>query len=92
MTTWSILLLLEIFYDHLVYSVVIWYNFPRFGILYLEKSGNPDLDPKLNLLFKTYFKDGSPTFFCACDGLGGHLLIVILYPPVACIFEKRSIK
>jgi hypothetical protein len=27
---------------HLVYFVVIWYIFPRFGILYQEKSGNPD--------------------------------------------------
>jgi hypothetical protein len=24
--------------------VVIWYIFPRFGILYQEKSGNPDLE------------------------------------------------
>jgi hypothetical protein len=41
MTIWSILLPLEIFYGHLVYFVVIWYIFPRFGILYQEKSGNP---------------------------------------------------
>jgi hypothetical protein len=26
---------------HLVYFVVIWYIFPRFGILDQEKSGNP---------------------------------------------------
>jgi hypothetical protein len=26
----------------LVYFVAIWYIFPRFGILYQEKSGNPD--------------------------------------------------
>jgi hypothetical protein len=32
---------LGIFYDHLVHFVVIWYNFPRFGILDKEKSGNP---------------------------------------------------
>jgi hypothetical protein len=42
-TFWSILLPLEIFYGHLVYFVVIWYIFPRFGILYQEKSGNPGL-------------------------------------------------
>jgi hypothetical protein len=30
-----------IFYDHLVYFVIIWYIFPRFGIFYKEKSGNP---------------------------------------------------
>jgi hypothetical protein len=28
-------------YGLLVYFVVIWYIFPRFGILYKEKSGNP---------------------------------------------------
>jgi hypothetical protein len=28
----------------LLYFVVIWYIFPRFGILYLEKSGNPGVD------------------------------------------------
>jgi hypothetical protein len=27
---------LEIFYGHLVYFVVIWYIFPRFGTLYHE--------------------------------------------------------
>jgi hypothetical protein len=32
---------LELFYGHLVYFVVIWYVFPRLGILDLEKSGNP---------------------------------------------------
>jgi hypothetical protein len=32
---------LEIFYGHLVYFVVNWYIFPRFGMLHQEKSGNP---------------------------------------------------
>jgi hypothetical protein len=41
MTIWSILRPLDIFYGHSVYLVVIWYIFPRFGILYQEKSGNP---------------------------------------------------
>jgi hypothetical protein len=31
-----------IFYVQLVYLVVVWYIFPRFGLLYQEKSGNPD--------------------------------------------------
>jgi hypothetical protein len=31
------------FYGYLVYFVAIWYIFPRFGVLYQEKSGNPDL-------------------------------------------------
>jgi hypothetical protein len=38
---WSILRALEIFFGHVVYFVVIWYIFPRFGMLYQEKSGNP---------------------------------------------------
>jgi hypothetical protein len=29
--------------DNLVHFVVIWYIFPRFGMLYQEKSGNPGL-------------------------------------------------
>jgi hypothetical protein len=41
LTISSILRTLEIFFGHLVYFVVIWYIFPRFGILYQEKSGNP---------------------------------------------------
>jgi hypothetical protein len=40
-TIWSILRLLEIFYSHLVYFVVMWYIFHSFGILDQEKSGNP---------------------------------------------------
>jgi hypothetical protein len=42
MDIWSILLLFDIFNVHLVYFVLIWYIFPWFGILYQEKSGNPD--------------------------------------------------
>jgi hypothetical protein len=41
MAIWSILWPFEIFYGHLEYFVVIWYIFPRFGILDQEKSGNP---------------------------------------------------
>jgi hypothetical protein len=39
----SILGPFDIFYGHLVYFVVIWYIFPRVGILHREKSGNPVL-------------------------------------------------
>jgi hypothetical protein len=58
MTIWSILLQLEIFYGHLVRFVVIWYNFPRFGILDQEKSGNPapdwiDVDVKCRMSRRT---------------------------------------
>jgi hypothetical protein len=34
-----------IFYGHLVYSTVIWYISPRFGMLHQEKSGNPARHP-----------------------------------------------
>jgi hypothetical protein len=40
----SILRPFDTFYGHLVYFVVIWYIFPRFGILYQEKSGNTVFD------------------------------------------------
>jgi hypothetical protein len=30
-----------IFYAHFIHFVVIWYIFPRFGMLYREKFGNP---------------------------------------------------
>jgi hypothetical protein len=40
-TIWSILWPLEIFYAHLEQFGVLWYIYPRFGILCQEKSGNP---------------------------------------------------
>jgi hypothetical protein len=42
MDTWSILQSFVIFYGHLVKYLEIWYIFPRFGILFQEKYGNPD--------------------------------------------------
>jgi hypothetical protein len=53
MTIWFILRQLEIFYGHLVYFVVIWYIFPRFGILYQEKSGNPVANDEKYTVFKS---------------------------------------
>jgi hypothetical protein len=44
MAIWSVLRSLGIFCGHLVYFMAIWYLF-RFGMLYQEKSGNPDGDP-----------------------------------------------
>jgi hypothetical protein len=41
MVIWSILLTSDILCGHLVNFMVICYIFPRFGILYKEKSGNP---------------------------------------------------
>jgi hypothetical protein len=35
---------MEAAYGHLVYFTAIWCIFPRFGMLYREKSGNPDAD------------------------------------------------
>jgi hypothetical protein len=53
---WSILRPFGLFYGHLVYFVAIWYillpfgifygnlvYIPRFGMLHIEKSGNPGL-------------------------------------------------
>jgi hypothetical protein len=41
MTTCNISRTFEIFYDHMVHFVFIWYIFSGFGIMYQEKSGNP---------------------------------------------------
>jgi hypothetical protein len=56
MAFWSILYPFGIFYGRLVYFIAIWYIlwqfdifvchlviFPSFGMLYQEKSGNPEL-------------------------------------------------
>jgi hypothetical protein len=61
---------LGIFYDHLVYFtaiekiigrmvyfVVIWCIFPRFGVLYQEKSGNPGPIQEHTKLTKKWFLD-----------------------------------
>jgi hypothetical protein len=55
---------LEIFYDHLVYFIVIWYIFPRFGISYQEKSGNPDKNRPFKSCDLTFYFD--PT---ACENI-----------------------
>jgi hypothetical protein len=39
---WNIVWTFGIFYRHLVIFVFIGYNFSGFGIMYQEKSGNPD--------------------------------------------------
>jgi hypothetical protein len=41
MANWSILKLFGIVCGHCAYFMVIWYIFPRFGMLYQEKAGNP---------------------------------------------------
>jgi hypothetical protein len=64
MTIWSILRPLEIFSSHLVYFVVIWYIFPRFGILYQGKSGNHDAHHATPLgPCKTFHADGTEANF-----------------------------
>jgi hypothetical protein len=42
MDIWSIFQPFGTFYGHLVQIVVIWYIFPRIGMFYHEKSGEPD--------------------------------------------------
>jgi hypothetical protein len=55
MTISTILEPLEIFYGHLVYFMVIWYIFPRFGIFDQEKSGNLDWMAQF-FLWRTFFR------------------------------------
>jgi hypothetical protein len=43
---WSVLRPFGLNYGHLVYFGFIWYIFPRFGMLYKEKSGNTGLPEK----------------------------------------------
>jgi hypothetical protein len=48
------------FYRHLVYYLIIWYIFPRFGILYQEKFDNPGAQdyedfPRIYLLKQNRF-------------------------------------
>jgi hypothetical protein len=41
-----------IFCGHFVYFIIIWYIFPRLGMLYHEKYGNPGVDCwQIRLLF-----------------------------------------
>jgi hypothetical protein len=42
MEIWNILRPFGIFYGHFGNLALIWYIFLRFGILYQEKSGNPE--------------------------------------------------
>jgi hypothetical protein len=44
MVIWSILRPFGLFCGHLVYFVAIWSIFSRFGMLFKEKSGNPEPD------------------------------------------------
>jgi hypothetical protein len=41
MAIWSILQPFGIFCGNLEHFMIIWYIFPRFGMLHQEKSGNP---------------------------------------------------
>jgi hypothetical protein len=66
MTISFILRQLKIFYGHLIYFVLTGYNFPRFGILDQEKSGNPGVvrqrrDTKIHVSCKqTFSSTNSP--------------------------------
>jgi hypothetical protein len=41
----NILWTFGIFYDRLVHFAYFWYIFSGFGFMYLEKSGNPVVNP-----------------------------------------------
>jgi hypothetical protein len=44
MAIWNILWRFGIFYDRLVHFKFIWYIFSSLGIMYKDKSGNPESD------------------------------------------------
>jgi hypothetical protein len=56
MTIWSILRPLEIFYGHLVYFVVIWYIFRRFGIFGPRKIWQPCFVPAASVFSRKGYK------------------------------------
>jgi hypothetical protein len=53
--------------------MVIWYIFPRFGLLYQEKSGNPgrktrfDAFDEIELKFKLAVKDTHSPLLMSCQ-------------------------
>jgi hypothetical protein len=49
MSIWSILMPFGTFCGHMLYFVIIWYIFSRFGMMYKEKSGNPAADATYNV-------------------------------------------
>jgi hypothetical protein len=57
------------FYGHLVHFVVIWYIFPRFGMLYRDKPGNPVTmyigSQKHNFLFGEKLSNPRPLWHCS---------------------------
>jgi hypothetical protein len=55
----SLLRPFDIFQGHLVYIAVIWSIFSRVGILYKEKSGNPDLTTQRPCLKKRQIRSVS---------------------------------
>jgi hypothetical protein len=60
MAIWNIIWRFGIFYDHLVQFVCIhsaWYIFSDFGIMYQEKSGDPEQQPD----------DGIRVTRCVCE-------------------------
>jgi hypothetical protein len=60
MAIWYILLPIGKFNGHLLHFVVIWYIFPRFGLLYQEKFGNPvrcpSASPSIHVSISTLFE------------------------------------
>jgi hypothetical protein len=50
---------LGIFYRHLGYFIIIWYIFSGFGIMYVEKSGNPAHEVNAKNQIKSRSKTGA---------------------------------
>jgi hypothetical protein len=72
---WYILWTLGPFYGLLLYFMDIWYSswsfgifFPRFGILYKEKSGNPDVNRAFSSRFQLVYLGWLPRQFTSISG------------------------
>jgi hypothetical protein len=90
--------LFGIFYARLVHFVFIWYIFSRFGIMYLEKSGNPGWDAFNDLSTLAYViqisrydsssvrtkKKRFASFFAATVKNYLHAIVILLHVQVLC--------
>jgi hypothetical protein len=67
MAIWCILRTFGTFYDHLVHFVFIWYIFSGFGIMYQEKSDNPDFPSHQRFFLSSFWQKES--LFCQIVGV-----------------------
>jgi hypothetical protein len=75
---WSILRPFGIFYNHLVYFVVIWYIFPHFCMSYKEKSGNPVLRSMYPM---GGYRDVADVAFCFMPGVLHQSMVLVSLAP-----------